>query len=180
MGRVGVDDLEDLRSLRLDQARQRELLAAQSECTFVFGDEDGWPSGVVMTYLYEDDTFWLTAVEGRAHTRGLDSDPQVTIVVSNRGTSLPGRRMLAVRGIGTVHRDEETKSWFLDRFTSTHPSGDPKDWRRLLDSPRRVVFKVRVVKVAVSHDSSKMPGHGRGGTGGSDRGGDPKLSNEME
>jgi len=31
---------------------QAELLEAQTECTVVFTNEDGWASGAVMTYLH--------------------------------------------------------------------------------------------------------------------------------
>ena len=40
---------------------------------------------------------------------------------------------------------------------------DPAPSARLLDSPKRVVVEVRPVAIAVSHDSRKMPGNGRGG-----------------
>jgi general stress protein 26 len=162
MGRVGIDDLEALQGLTLAKHEQAELLAAQTECTFVFANGDGWPSGVVMSYVEVEGVFWLTAVEGRAHTRALASDPRVTLVVSNAGTALPGRRMLAVRGVATVHRDAATKEWFFDRFTEKHQPDNRDSFTRLLNSLNRVVFKVQPVAVAVSHDSRKLTGNGRG------------------
>jgi general stress protein 26 len=162
MGRLGVDDLEQLKGTHLDKADQGELLAAQTECTFVFVGEEGWPSGVVMSFIVVDGTFWLTAVEGRAHVKALDRDPRVSVVVSSAGSGLPGRRMLSVLGTATVHRDDRTLQWFLDEFTSRLQPSDPVSWRRLLDSPHRVVFEVRVARVAVSHDQRKIAGNGRG------------------
>jgi hypothetical protein len=164
MGRIGIDDLEDLRSLRLDDAGRAELLETQGECAFVFSD-DGWPSGVIMSFIYTEDRFWLTAVTGRTHADALAHDPHVTIIVSNRGTSLPGRRMVAVRGIATVHDDAETKQWFLERFAAKHAPGDPTAFIRLLDSPNRVVVEVRPLRITASHDSRKLAGDGRGGPG---------------
>jgi nitroimidazol reductase NimA-like FMN-containing flavoprotein (pyridoxamine 5'-phosphate oxidase superfamily) len=162
MGRLGVDDLEQLKGTHLDKADQGELLAAQTECTFVFVGEEGWPSGVVMSFIVVDGTFWLTAVEGRKHVKALDADPRVSIVVSSAGSGLPGRRMLSIRGEGTVHRDDETKQWFLDQFTARLQPEDPVAWRKLLDSPNRVVFEVRPTAIAVSHDQRKIAGNGRG------------------
>lgn len=162
MGRLGIDDLEALRGTHLDTADQHELLSRQTECGFVFTGEQGWPSGVVMSYVVADGRFWLTSVEGRAQVDALAEDPRVSIVVSSAGSGLPGRRMLSVRGVATVHRDEDTLSWFLGEFTSRLQPGDPVSWRRLLDSPNRVVVEVRPVKVAVSHDQRKIPGNGRG------------------
>ena len=165
MGRIGIDDLEALQTLRLNLAEQSELLDAQTECTFVFTNEQGWPSGVIMSFVRADGAFWLTAVESRQHARSLAADPRVTLVVSNAGTGSPGRQMLAIRGVALVHRDPPTKEWFFERFTSRMQPADPGSFARLLDSPKRVVVEVRPVAVAVSHDSRKMPGNGRGGPG---------------
>lgn len=162
MGRVGIDDLEALQTLRLDLSEQDELLDAQTECTFVFHNEQGWPSGVVMSFVRSDGAFWLTAVETRPHAKALALDPRVTLVVSNAGTGSPGRQMIAVRGIALVHRDRPTKEWFFEQFTARMQPADPTAFSRLLDSSKRVVFEVRPVAIAVSHDSRKMPGNGRG------------------
>lgn len=164
MGRVGVDDIEDLRGLQVDDSGIAELLAAQTECTFSFCTAEGWPAGVVMSYLYRDGRFWLTAVAQRTHVRAVQRDPRVTLVVSSAGTSLPGRRMAAIRGQAVVHTDPQTKDWFLPAFVRQHAPKDPAAFQRLLDSPNRVVLEVVPVRIAVSHDSTKMPGDGRGGS----------------
>jgi general stress protein 26 len=163
MGRIGIDDLEDLRGLRLGGEERAELLATATECTFVFAGPDGWPSGVVMSFLVEDGRFWLTAVRGRAHVEALAADPRVSIVVTSQGTALEGRRMVSVRGTAVVHADRATKDWFLPRFAAKVKAADPAAFMRLLDSPKRVVFEVTPTEVAASHDSRKMPGDGRGG-----------------
>lgn len=163
MARVGIDDLENLRSLRMDGESRKELLDTATECVFVHSGPDGWPAGVVMSFLFADGKFWLTAVAGRSHADALEGDPRVTIVVSSQGTALPGRRMVAVRGLAAVHSDRETKDWFLPRFAAKLGPADPAEFIRLLDSPKRLVFEVTPVKVAASHDSRKMPGDGRGG-----------------
>lgn len=160
---LGIDDNEDLRSARVGLDGQRELFAAQTECTFTFTTAAGWPAGVVMSYLY-DDRFWLTAATGRAHVRAVQRDPRVSLVISNAGTSLPGRRMLAVRGHAHVLTDRTTKDWFYPRFAERLAPGDPDAFVRLLDSDNRVVLAVDPVRIAVSHDSTKMAGDGRGGS----------------
>ncbi|TFV81230.1 hypothetical protein E4P40_16540 [Blastococcus sp. CT_GayMR20] len=165
MGKLGVDDLENLKGTHLDKADQGELLTAQTECTFIFSDAEGHPCGVVMSFFEEDGVFWLTAVEGRHQVKGLDRDPRCSIVVSSAGSGLPGRRMLSIRGEGTVHRDDETKQWFLDQFTTRLQPTDPVSWRKLLDSPKRVVFEVQVTSVLASHDQRKIAGNGRGMAG---------------
>jgi hypothetical protein len=163
MGEVGVEDLEKLQTLRLGGEDQTELLATATECTFVFTGKAGWPRGVIMSFVHADGRFWLTAVGNRPHARALLDDPRVTIVVTNAGTGLSGRRMLAFRGIALVHRDEDTKRYFFPRFTRKLAPASAEEFERLLDSPERVVIEVRPVSVAVSHDSRKLPGDGRGG-----------------
>lgn len=163
MGRIGIDDLENLRGLRLRGDERDELLAVATECTFVFAGPEGWPSGVVMSFLFADGKFWLTAVRGRAHAEALGADPRVCLVVTSQGTDLVGRRMVAVRGTAVVHEDRETKDWFLPRFAAKVKAADPAEFIRLLDSPKRVVFEVTPTEVSASHDSRKMPGDGRGG-----------------
>lgn len=162
MGRLGIDDLEDLRGTHLDRADQDELLTAQTECAVVFSGADGWPRGVIMSFVVVDGSFWLTAVEGRAQVKGVDRDKRVSIVVSSAGSGLPGRRMLSILGEAKVHRDDATLQWFLDQFTSRLQPADPVSWRQLLDSRNRVVIEVRPVRVAVSHDQRKIAGNGRG------------------
>ncbi|WP_336713868.1 pyridoxamine 5'-phosphate oxidase family protein [Arthrobacter sp. USHLN218] len=162
MPKTGVDDIEDLRGLGLGRDGQAELIETQSECTFVFTNEDGWASGVVMSYIEFEGSFWVTAVEGRGHVRGVERDPRVSMVISNAGTALPGRRMLSMRGTAIIHRDPATKARFLAAFAARHQPEDPESFIRLLDSAKRVAIEFHPTAVAVSHDSTKMPGNGRG------------------
>lgn len=155
-GVAGVDDLESMRGARLAADDRAELLAVQRECTFVFAGPDGWPSGVVMNFLHRDDRLWLTAVEGRPQVTALAAEPRVSVVVSGAGTDLPGRRMLALRGLATVHRDRETIHHWLDAFASAWRSRGQAEFRRLLDSPNRVVIEVADLRVAVSHDHRRL------------------------
>lgn len=162
MGKTGEDDIEDLHGLRLGKDGQAELVEAQRECTFVFTNERGWPGGVVMSYIEHEGSFWLTAVEGRGHVRGIERDPRASLVISNAGTGLNGRRMISFRGTTIIHRDPDTKARILDAFARRHQPEDAAAFVRLLDSPGRIVVQFHPTAVAVSHDSTKMPGNGRG------------------
>ncbi|WP_433496628.1 pyridoxamine 5'-phosphate oxidase family protein [Sphaerimonospora sp. CA-214678] len=156
MTRPYVGAMESLAYARLDPPDREELLESQVECTFVFEDERGWPSGVVMNYLRRDGVFWLTAVEGRAHVRALAREPRVSIVVSSAGSPLSGRRMLAYRGLATIHHDVSDVGEVLDAMAARFRPGDPKGFRRLLDSPNRVVIEVTPIALATSHDHRKV------------------------
>jgi general stress protein 26 len=169
-GELGTENLEKLRGTNLDDRDRLELLTTQTECSFVFLNKEGWPAGVIMSFIYEDEKFWLTAVEGRPHVYAADRDERVSIIVSSAG-KLPGRRMVSVRGRVKVHRDRETIDWFLGEFTQRLQPEDPHSWRKLLDSPQRVVFEVAPVSKPVSHDQRKIPGNGRGMAAEPDRSG---------
>jgi len=45
VGKLGVDDLEDMSLARLSGEGVEELLDAATECTLVFSGPDGWPMG---------------------------------------------------------------------------------------------------------------------------------------
>ena len=92
-----------------------------------------------MSFVRADGAFWLTAVEGRAHVKALAGEPRVTLVVSNAGTGSPGRQMLAVRGVATVHRDRATLEWFLAEVHVADAAGRPRSLRtaaRQSEAPR--------------------------------------------
>ena len=44
------------------------LLRAHAECTFNWATRDGWPMGVIMSFLWQDGRFWLTAGAHRHHS----------------------------------------------------------------------------------------------------------------
>lgn len=163
MGRLGVDDLEDLSTARLDPDGVEELLAAQSECVVSFVDEFGWPRGAVVSFIRATGSLWYAATTGRRHARTVMADPRVTVVVSSAGSGLIGRRMVALRGRARVHSQGPVKERMLRIIAERLAPADPLAMVRLLDSVNRVVVEVVPEGVAVSHDSRKIAGDGRGG-----------------
>lgn len=163
MAEVGVDDLEELRSLRSSREAREELVAAQTEAVVTFAADGGWSSGVVMSYLPHGGSYWVTAVADRAHVRAARRDPRVSLVISNAGTDLPGRRMMTVRCLAHVHAEDATKQWFYAAFAEHLQVANPQGFVDLLSSGNRVVLELRPVAVSTSHDSRNLPGDGRGG-----------------
>lgn len=163
MARVGTRDLEDMRQARLDQGGIEELIGAAGECVFLFADADGWPAGVTMSYVHADGVFWLAAVTGRRHARAVERDSRVGMVISNRGTGLPGRRMVRIKGRATVHRDRATLDLVLPRLAAALAPAGADTLHHLLDSPNRILIRVQTLSYPQSHDSRKVAGDGRGG-----------------
>jgi len=164
MGKLGIDDVDDLSGVTL-LAKDREVLfAQQSECTFIFNRPGGWPSGVVMSFLYQEDCLWIASVIDRPQVAGLSGDPRVTVVISNAGTETPARQMIAVRGVVVVHEPgSETFDRMLYAIGSRLQPADPMAFVRLLNTPKRRVLQIIPAGISSSHDSRRMPGDGRGG-----------------
>ena len=162
MGTLGVDDLEDIRNCQLELDDLQELIDKQAQCVMTFTTPSGWPMGVVLTYLYDDGVFYVTAVKQRNHVKAAERDPRVSLVIMNNGTDIPGRQMCTVKGHATVHEDREMLDWFFPKFAQKHQPANPDGFIRLLDSENRVVIKIVPESVPVSHDSRKIAGNGRG------------------
>jgi nitroimidazol reductase NimA-like FMN-containing flavoprotein (pyridoxamine 5'-phosphate oxidase superfamily) len=163
MGTLGIDDLADLRAARLDGEGIDELLEHASECTLSFAGPDGWPMGVVVSFVRLDASFWFTAVSQRQHVTGIRRDPRVSLIMTSAGTDLEGRRMVAFRGEATVHDDRATVERMLPRIAERLAPADPEGMVRLLDTEHRVVIEVRPKARTASHDSRRIAGNGRGG-----------------
>lgn len=162
-GQPGAKDIEDLARARMATDDQAQLFEAQTECVLSF-NQDGKPTAVVMSYQVDErGHFWFATVEGRRQVRGVDSDPRVAVVVSSTGSGLPGRRMVALRGTATVHRDRDVVIDRVRRLAPRLAPADPEAFVRLLDSANRVVIEVVPTRVTASHDSSRLAGDGRGG-----------------
>jgi general stress protein 26 len=154
-----------LRGATLTPEALHELLDAQQQCVVSFHDANGWPRGVVLSFLYARDRFWLSAVNGRTHVEGLRSDPRLTVVVNNLGTDAPGRQMLAQRGQAVLHTDRETLDWFYPLFAARLVPDSPAPFVAHLDTPNRVVIEVVPEGRPLTHDSRRLDGDGRGGPG---------------
>ncbi len=153
----GVTDYEKVSVYPLDEGDRDALLGQHAECTFIWSTREGHPIGVIMSYLWHDGRFWLTAGAHRHRIAAVRRDPRVSVVVTSTGTALGPGRSLTAKGSCRIHEDDETKSWFYPAF-SRHLHRDEKRARRFeafLDSPLRVVLEV-VPEKWISYDGTKM------------------------
>ena len=150
-------DYEQVSAYGLDLEDRERLLRAHGECTFMWSTQDGWPIGVIMSYLWKDDRFWLTAGAHRHRISAVRREPRVSIVVTSTGTKLGPNKSLTAKGRCIVHEDRETKDWFYPAF-SAHLNPDTENAKRFaqfLDSPLRVVLEVKPEKW-ITYDGTKM------------------------
>ena len=153
-----LSDFEDVRPFTLEEREEAELLARQTECTFVWSNKEGHPVGVIMSFVFRDGKFWLTASAQRARMRAIRRDPRVSIVVTSKGSGLPIGRSLTYKGTVTLHEDERTKSWFYPELAGAVRPNDPaaaESFARFLDSPDRLVIEV-TPEGRIGFDGQKM------------------------
>jgi general stress protein 26 len=141
----------------LDPEVQEDLLRSHAECTFMWSTKDGWPVGVVMSYLWQDGRFWLTAGAHRHRIEAIRRDPRVSIVVTSTGTKLGAGKSITAKGRVVVHEDAETKSWFYPAFALhlMREQNAADGFAKFLDSPLRVVLEV-VPEKWITYDGAKM------------------------
>lgn len=149
---------EDVTAYDLDDDVEERLLLAHNECTFIWSNQEGWPVGVIMSYVWRTGRFWLTASSQRARVSAVRRDPRVCVVVTSTGSPLPRNKTITWKGTCTVHDDAETKAWFYPELAAAlQPDNESaqKSFVRFLDSPRRVILAVEPTQ-RIGYDGAKM------------------------
>ena len=155
---VGPGNYEDVTKFGLDEDVEEQLLLAHNECTFIWSNKEGWPVGVIMSYVWRKGAFWLTASGQRKRIAAVRRDPRVCVVVTSTGSPLPKNKAITWKGTCTVLDDRETKDWFYPELAMALRGPDQKAvdlFAQFLDSPRRVILRVDPVQ-RIGYDGSKM------------------------
>ncbi|MBI1179420.1 MAG: hypothetical protein GC201_02615 [Alphaproteobacteria bacterium] len=142
----------------LDDDAERELIEAQNECTFMWSTKDGWPVGVIMSYVFHDGCFWLSVSSLRVRVQAVEREPRVSVSITSKGTTAPGGRSLTYKGTCEVLSDKATIDWFLPALAKRLRWGDEEAQKlfvKLNDTPNRRVLKVTPVK-RIGYDGQKM------------------------
>ena len=149
---------EDVSAWGLEASDEEAMLAAQTECTFIWSNREGWPVGVIMSFVWRRGRFWLTAGGRRARIAAVRRDPRVCIVVTSTGADgVPNRRTVTYKGICQLHTDADTKAWFYPELAAAlHPDPErSQHFARFLDSARRVILEVEPTQ-RISFDGTKQ------------------------
>ena len=151
------ENYEDVTKYDLDAADEEKLLLAHNECTFIWSNKEGWPVGVIMSYVWRKGRFWLTGSEQRARFSAIARDPRVCVVVTSTGSPVPRNKAITWKGIAHIHRDQETKDWFYPELAAAiRPDPVQAEWfRKFLDSPRRIIVEVEPTQ-RIGYDGAKM------------------------
>ena len=153
-----VENYEEVEHFPLDPAIQEKILQEQIECSFVWGPKDNWAVGVIMSYVWRDGKFWLTASNQRARLSALKRDPRVSIIVTSVGTSLGPAKSITAKGTVRILNDRATLDWVLPAIAAVNVPGAEemqKKFTQMMDSPRRVVLEVTPEKW-ITFDAAQM------------------------
>lgn len=152
------DDYEDVSIYDLDDEREQALLAAQTECTFMWTTSNGDPVGVVMNYVVRDGHFWVTCARRRKGVAAVEARPRVALAISSRGTDIGVSQAVTYKGDAIIHDDEATKAWFYPALAAKVRPGradHQAGFIERLDSPGRVVIEI-VPTQRIGFDSDNM------------------------
>lgn len=150
-------DYEDVTQYDLDGDIEEQLLLEHNECTFIWANKEGWPVGVIMSYVWRKGSFWLTATSQRARMHAVRRDPRCCIVVTSTGSPMPRNKAITYKGMCTLHDSREIKDWFYPELAGAlqdSPEGQER-FVKFLDSPRRLVMQVEPTQ-RIGYDGAKM------------------------
>jgi len=142
-----------------NENQKQELMTRAPECVLMWATKDGWPVGVVHSFVWADDKIWITFAVHRHRTAAIKRDNRVSVTVSGVTSQDPKcpRGAVTVKGRATFHDDTETKEWFY-RLLAKKVSPENKEgedaFYELLDSPLRTVISV-VPEKWISFDAEK-------------------------
>ena len=139
-----ISDYEDVTVYTLDDEAELEMIELQNELTFMWANKEGWPVGVIMSYVFHDGRFWLTASNQRKRIAAVRRDPRVSVCVTSAGTSMGPGRTVTYKGTCEIHDDDETKAWYYPALAKKLYGGRDAEreefFPKFLDSPRRVIL----------------------------------------
>ena len=142
----------------LDDAAREKLLAQHNECTFMWSTKEGWPVGVIMSYVFKDDCFWLSVSSLRVRVQAVERDPRASISITSKGSSLPTGLSLTYKGVCKVHSDQDTIDWFLPALAKLFSPGNEEAQRvfvELNNTANRRVIQFTPTKT-IGFDGRKM------------------------
>jgi hypothetical protein len=149
---------DDVTEYGLDPELRDEILRKQIECTFIWGPKDHWAVGVLMTYVWKDGSFWVSATRQRKRIAAIKRDPRVSVVVSSHGTDLGPAKGITAKGRAVIHDDPEIQQWFYRACAAVNipTPGKLQDlFARMMDTEKRVVIEVKPEKW-ITFDATKM------------------------
>jgi hypothetical protein len=178
---TGVQDHETVSIYPFDQKQIDTLLTQARECTLNWTTKDGWPVGVIHSFVWRQGRVWITAGGHRHRISALRRDPRCSVVVSAAAAPESGiAGAITIKGRCIVHEDQQTKDWFYEALArKSNPTNEAgaKAFEQRLDSPLRVILEVVPAKW-ITFDAAKFAADTAGTLRDDQKG--PPLSSDSE
>jgi general stress protein 26 len=138
-----ITDYEDFTKMALSSRQLEELVGESGQCVFNWSTRDGYPVGVVMTYVHRYGSFWLSCAADRKRVTALRARPQSALVVTK------DEKMATFKGNSVIHSRhdadwEQLKAWFYAALAGTERDPDnpaARSFEKFLDGPHQVIVE---------------------------------------
>ena len=136
---------EDVTVYTLDNEDEERMLKLQTECTFIWANKEGWPVGVIMSYVWAKGCFWVTLTSQRARVPAMRRDNRCAVCVTSKGSKAGFNQTVTYKGLCEILDDDETKAWFYPALAEALNPAD-EQWQKRLESRflRVLLFNVGV------------------------------------
>ena len=120
------------------------------ECTLMWSTKDGWPVGVIHSFIWKDNKIWLTFLAHRHRAAAIRRDNRVSVTISSRAYEFDAKDLpsgaITFKGEGVFFDDDDTKRWFYRALSEKNSPDDPKSMSEMLNSPTRAILCVTPTK----------------------------------
>lgn len=143
------------------------LMSRAEECALNWATKEGWPVGVIHSFVWAKGKIWITFAVNRHRAAAIKRDPRVSVIVSSRSDPHPDGPIsqATCKGRAEFFDDRETLTWFYALLAKKNWPDDKraeKEFYELLDSPLRTVIAVTPEKW-ITFNRTKLLAH-RAGT----------------
>ena len=114
-------------------AETEQLMANSNECVLMWATKDGWPVGVIHSFVWHDGKIWITFAAHRHRAAAIRRDNRVSVCVSSAGYPPHARRLRCraarsrSKGAREIFDDEATKHWFYPALSKKlNPDATPR------------------------------------------------------
>lgn len=155
-----LENYEDIAAFTIDDDREKELLARQTECVFMWTNKAGEPVGVIMSFVADAGKIWLTSAEQRKRVPALLRDSRSCVCITSTGTKMGAGKTVTYKGSTVIRKgDKQLNAWFYRALSERlyGPMGEKlvQKFVEFLDSPARVIMEFTPTKT-ISFDGDKM------------------------
>lgn len=152
-------DLDDVSAFKLSEAGRERLFELTNECIVCWTNKSGWPVGMPHSFVWSGGKFWVHTTTKRPRVKALTARPESCVVVTSKGTEMPGAMVTAKTHATVHHGDRELVRWLLPLFFDRTGLGpDPQSRAQLMelfDTPARVVIEFTPVEF-ITYSSAEL------------------------